>query len=152
MDSLTLRKTTREDIPSIFAIEQASFVSPWNVHTFLTTLHNRRSCNITARCNGEIVGYCFSLGMKNMVHLLNLAVHPDFRRQGIARRLLHEIFSFARSHGKSYVFLEVRKSNDSAKRLYTSVGFTHVSTWQRYYSDSGEDASIMVKRLERTAG
>ncbi len=152
MDSLILRKTTREDIPSIIAIEQASFVSPWNVHTFLTALHDRRSCNITARYNDRIVGYCFSLGMKNMVHLLNLAVHPDFRRQGVARRLLDEIFSFARSNRKSYVFLEVRKSNDIAKRLYTSAGFTHVSTWQRYYSDTGEDASIMVRRLERTDG
>ena len=152
MDSLILRKTTREDMPSILAIEQASFVSPWSVYTFLTALHDRKSCNITARCHGNVVGYCFSLGMKNMVHLLNLAVHPDFRRQGIARRLLDQIFSFARSDGKSYVFLEVRKSNDSAKRLYASVGFTHVNTWRRYYSDSGEDASIMVKRLERTDG
>lgn len=149
MDSLTLRKTTREDMPSILAIEQASFISPWSVYTFLTILHDRRSYNLTARYDGEIVGYCFSLGMKNMVHLLNLAVHPDFRRRGIARRLLNEIFSFARSHGKSYVFLEVRKSNDTAKRLYSSMGFTHVSTWQRYYSDSGEDASIMVKRLDK---
>ncbi|HON38409.1 MAG: ribosomal protein S18-alanine N-acetyltransferase [Desulfomonilia bacterium] len=149
MDSLTLRKTTREDMPSILAIEQASFISPWSVHTFLTILHDRRSYNLTARYDGEIVGYCFSLGMKNMVHLLNLAVRPDFRRRGIARRLLNEIFSFARSHGKSYVFLEVRKSNDTAKRLYASMGFTHVSTWQRYYSDSGEDASIMVKRLDK---
>ena len=119
------------------------------VCTFLAILHDRRSYNLTARYDGEIVGYCFSLGMKNMVHLLNLAVHPDFRRRGIARRLLNEIFSFARSHGKSYVFLEVRKSNDTAKRLYSSMGFTHVSTWQRYYSDSGEDASIMVKRLDK---
>jgi ribosomal-protein-alanine N-acetyltransferase len=152
MDSLILGKTTREDIPSIIAIEQASFVSPWSVYTFLTALHDMRSCNITARYDGEIVGYCFSLGMKNMVHLLNLAVRPDFRRHGIARRLLDEIFLFARSNRKSYVFLEVRTSNDIAKRLYASVGFTHVSTWQRYYSDTGEDASIMVRRLERTDG
>lgn len=152
MASLILRKTLWEDIPSIFAIEEVSFASPWSVYIFLAALHDRRSCNLTARFDGEIVGYCFSLGMKNMVHLLNLAVHPDYRRQGIARRLLDEIFSFARSHRKSYVFLEVRKSNDIAKRLYASVGFTHVSTWQRYYSDTGEDASIMVKRLERTDG
>jgi ribosomal-protein-alanine N-acetyltransferase len=148
MDSLILHKTTREDIPSILAIERSSFPSPWNARAFLSALCDKRSYKITARYNGEIVGYCFSLGMKRMIHLLNLAVHPRFRHLGIAKRLLDEIFLFARSGGKSYVFLEVRKSNDYAQKLYASMGFSHVCTWHRYYSDTGEDASVMIKRLE----
>jgi ribosomal-protein-alanine N-acetyltransferase len=150
MDSLTLQTTTREDILPILAIEQLSFPSPWNVHTFLAALCDRRSYNITARYDDRVVAYCFSLAMKRMVHLLNLAVHPEFRQKGIAKRLLDEIFLFARSSRKSYVFLEVRTSNDIAQRLYVSAGFSHVSTWRQYYSDTGEDASIMAKRIERT--
>lgn len=149
MDSLTLSRTTREDIPSIRAIEQLSFPSPWNAITIMMAVSEKGSCNITARYQGRVVGYCFSVGMRRMVHLLNLAVHPDFRRRGIGRRLLSEIISFARSTRKSYVFLEVRTSNDSARRLYASMGFSPVCTWRRYYSDTGEDAAVMVKHIER---
>jgi ribosomal-protein-alanine N-acetyltransferase len=150
MDSLILQKTTREDIRPVLAIERLSFHSPWDARTFMAALSDRRSYNLTAVYQGQVVGYCFTIAMKRMVHLLNLAVHPEFRQQGIAKRLLDAIFLFARSGRKSYVFLEVRKSNDIAKKLYFSQGFSHVCTWQRYYSDTGEDASIMVKRLERT--
>jgi [ribosomal protein S18]-alanine N-acetyltransferase len=83
-----------------------------------------------------------------MVHLLNIAVHPDFRVQGVARAMLGEIISFARSCNKSYVFLEVRRSNANAQALYASMGFFHVCTWRRYYTDSGEDACIMAKRIQ----
>lgn len=148
MDTLVFNRTLREDLPGILDIERLSFPSPWNLHTFLTVLCDKDSYNITVRDDGKIVGYCFAVSMRRMVHLLNLAVHPDFQRRGIARRLLEEIISFARSNNKSYVFLEVRKSNKIARSLYASMGFSHAFTWRHYYTDSGEDAYIMVKRIE----
>lgn len=148
MDTLVFNRTLREDLTEILEIERLSFPSPWNLHTFLTVLRDKNSYNLTVRENGKIVGYCLALSMRKMVHLLNLAVHPDFQHRGIARRLLDEIISFARSNNKSYVFLEVRKSNNTARNLYASMGFSHAFTWRRYYTDSGEDAYIMVKRIE----
>jgi [ribosomal protein S18]-alanine N-acetyltransferase len=152
MDTVVFCRTLREDLSGILEIERLSFPSPWNLHTFLSVLHDKDSYSLTAWHDGKIVGYCFALAMRKMVHLLNLAVHPDFQQRGIARSLLGEIISFARSNNKSYVFLEVRKSNNTARSLYTSMGFSHAFTWQRYYTDSGEDAYIMVKKIERIAG
>ncbi len=86
--------------------------------------------------------------MKTMIHLLNLAVHPGHRKKGIAKRLLNEIISDAKRRKKPYVFLEVRKSNQQARLLYESMGFQHVSTWPKYYTDTREDADVMVKKLE----
>ncbi|HQG32434.1 MAG TPA: ribosomal protein S18-alanine N-acetyltransferase [Deltaproteobacteria bacterium] len=149
MDAVAFRKTQRDDLPAILEIERLSFPSPWNLHTFISVLYDKDSYNLTVWCDGEIRGYCFTLVMRKMVHLLNLAVHPDCRRRGIARSLLEEIISFARSSNKSYVFLEVRKSNRIAQSLYASMGFSHAFTWRRYYTDTGEDAYIMVKKIER---
>lgn len=136
------------DLPRILEIEKASFPSPWSANTFVTTLYDQRCRNIVICDHGDVIGYCFTFTMKNMIHLLNLAVHPDHRKKGIAKRLLNEILSHARVCNKSYVFLEVRKSNEEARLLYESQGFSHVSTWPRYYTDTREDADVMVKKLE----
>jgi len=149
MDTVVFCRTKRDDLPAIMEIERRSFPSPWNLHTFISVLYDKDSYNLTAWCDGQIGGYCFSQVMRKMVHLLNLAVHPDCQQRGIARSLLDEIISFARSNNKSYVFLEVRKSNRIARSLYASMGFSHAFTWRRYYTDSGEDAYIMVKKIER---
>jgi len=149
MDTVVFHKTRRNDLSGIIEIENLSFPSPWNLHTFLSVLYDTSSYNLTAFCNGEIRGYCFSLVMRKMIHLLNLAIHPDCRGRGLARSLLGEIISFARLNNKSYVFLEVRRSNDAAQGLYASMGFSHAFTWRRYYTDTGEDAYIMVRKIER---
>ena len=148
MDSLTIRKATQKDLPSIQEIEKVSFPSPWSTSTFLTTLYDHRCRNIVVCSGGVVIGYCFAFTMKNMIHLLNLAVNPEHRKKGIAKRLLNEIISDARRDNKAYVFLEVRKSNQQARLLYESMGFCHVSTWPRYYTDTREDADVMVKKLE----
>jgi ribosomal-protein-alanine N-acetyltransferase len=148
MDHITIQEATEKDLAQIIEIEKVSFPSPWNINTFISTLHDHRCKNIVACFKGEAVGYSFALTMKTMVHLLNLAVHPNHRKKGIAKRLLNEIISYARQCNKSYVFLEVRKSNEQARCLYESAGFSHVSTWPKYYTDTREDADVMVKRLE----
>lgn len=147
MDTVILRTTMPEDIAGVLEIERASFPSPWDIYTVMSVLKDENCFNISALHDGAVVGYSFSAIMRKMLHLLNLAVHPDFRRRGIASGLLSEMISFARSRNKSYVFLEVRESNTIAKSLYLSMGFSHAFTWRRYYSDSGEDALVMVKKL-----
>ncbi|MBN2297679.1 MAG: ribosomal protein S18-alanine N-acetyltransferase [Deltaproteobacteria bacterium] len=128
-------------------IEEASFSSPWDRNTFVATLEDDRCKNVVACIRSKIVGYCLALEMNTMIHLLNLAVHPDYRYKGIAVALLGEILSFAKERNKVYVFLEVRKSNKAARCLYETQGFRHVSTWHRYYTDTGEDADVMIKKL-----
>ncbi len=124
-----------------------SFPSPWDKDTFLVTLEDARSNSCVALEEGSVVGYCLALINTNMVHILNLAVHPDFRRRGIAKQLVREILMDATMKDKLYAVLEVRKSNTAARSLYASMGFSHVSTWNRYYTDTNEDAAIMVKDM-----
>lgn len=148
MGTLDFRWTEQKDLHKILEIEKLSFPKPWDIQIFYSVLSDDECYNLTALYEGRVAGYCFAQAMKKMVHLLNLAVHPDFRQKGIGRALVKEIISFARLNNKSYVFLEVRKSNSVAQALYASMGFTHVFSWQRYYSDTGEDASIMVTKIE----
>jgi [ribosomal protein S18]-alanine N-acetyltransferase len=147
MDTVELHLTTPSDLPQILEIERLSYPSPWDVHTFLSVISDDECRNLTAVSNDAIVGFCFSQVMRKMVHLLNIAVHPDFRQRSIARAMIEEIFSFARRSNKSYVFLEVRRTNHSAQALYVSMGFFHVCIWRSYYTDTGEDACIMAKKI-----
>lgn len=96
-----------------------------------------------ARSGGTAVGYLVSWHVVDELHVLNVAVVPEFRRQGIARALMEEAFAFARTNEVRQVFLEVRKSNDAAIQLYRKLGFSAMNVRKKYYSDD-EDAIEMV--------
>jgi dihydroorotate dehydrogenase electron transfer subunit len=147
MDPVIILLATSDHVREIMVIECMSFPSPWDKETFLITLEDERCNSFVAIEDGMIVGYCLALNLADMVHILNLAVHRNYRRRGIARQLVNEILMDAEVKDKVYAVLEVRKSNVSARSLYLSMGFSHISTWSRYYTDTNEDAAIMVKDL-----
>jgi dihydroorotate dehydrogenase electron transfer subunit len=147
MDPVVILLATSEHVREIVAIECMSFPSPWDEETFIITLEDTRCNSFVAIEDGLVVGYCLALNLANMVHILNLAVHPEYRRRGIARQLVKEILMDAAIKDKVYAVLEVRKTNVPARSLYSSMGFSHMSTWSRYYNDNNEDAAIMVKDL-----
>lgn len=147
MGVLTVRAAHAEDLAAIAAIENMSFPSPWDTETFETTIEDRRCISVLAFENGMLAGYCIALCLTSMVHILNLAVHPEYRRRGIGKCLVKEVLRQSVSVSKVCAVLEVRKSNKPARSLYASLGFTCVSTWHGYYSDNREDAAIMVKDL-----
>ena len=82
------------------------------------------------------------------VHLLDLAVDPDARRRGVARALVGRVLTYARENQARLVLLEVRQSNDAARALYRSAGFSENGVRRGYYSDNGEDAVEMCVELE----
>lgn len=148
MDALTVRAALPEDIAEVAAIERMSFPSPWDTQTFATTLEDKRCLSALVFEGDTLVGYCFALCLSSMVHILNLAVRPGYREKGIGKRLIQDIISQSVAIDKVCAVLEVRKSNKPARSLYASIGFSHVSTWRGYYSDTKEDAEIMVKDLK----
>ncbi|MDT8272949.1 MAG: ribosomal protein S18-alanine N-acetyltransferase [Desulfomonilia bacterium] len=152
MDAVVITDLSHGDLASIMEIESCSFPSPWELETFIMTLEDPRCICYAARIDGLTIGYCLSLDMKHMLHVLNLAVHPEFRRRGVAKRLISEMIVCAKTRERIYVVLEVRPSNIPARLLYTSLGFLHVSTWNEYYTDTREDADVMVKKIEESAG
>ena len=80
--------------------------------------------------------------------MMNIAVHPDFRRKGVARGLILALIGELKKRGSRCLTLEVRASNDPARALYESLGFAHVGTRRNYYQNPKEDALILRKEWE----
>ena len=135
------------DIDALLVIENQSFQFPWPHQHFQSEIDQPYSCILLARqpvpTSRNILGYLVFWLIIDEMHILNLAVSPDFRRQGIGRSLLLEAFGLARAKHCQTAWLEVRPSNSAALFLYQSFGFKPVMTRKRYYSDTGEDAIIL---------
>jgi [ribosomal protein S18]-alanine N-acetyltransferase len=138
---------TTADIESVIAIERASFQFPWSTRFFLDELQVDCARSILAEVEGRIVGYVLFWFLVEEVDIHNIAVHPDFRRQGIGRLLLEEVVAAARREKRLRVTLDVRFSNASAQNLYRSFGFVTRGLRKGYYSDNGEDALVMALEL-----
>lgn len=143
-----LRAATLQDLDAILAIEAQSFPSPWSRQNFLGELSHPHAHLLVAGPDppapGEVWGYILFWLVIDEMHLLNLAVHPARRRQGLGRRLLTHALAVARRHQAVTAWLEVRPSNQPALQLYRSLGFVQVASRPRYYSDTGEDALILA--------
>ena len=141
-----IRRAGLTDVRSLWEIEKVSFPSPWSLWCFLAEYANSKSTILVAGPPPpepwETWGYVIYWILADEMHLLNLAVHPDQRRRGIARSLLTAALDKARSQGAAVVWLEVRPSNAAALSLYHSFGFKEIGIRPGYYTDNGEDALI----------
>jgi len=132
------------DLDEVMRIEKMSFPSPWSRQMFLIDLlDNSSAYYLVARYQGKVVGYTGFWLIGDEMHIANLAVCPDLRRQKIAQRLLLAGFNLALSKGAQKSTLEVRVSNLAAQRLYEKFGFIRAGIRKGYYSDKNEDAVIM---------
>lgn len=143
------------DIDPLLDIERACFTEPWTRLSFTNEFNCRDSYIYGARdalggADQRIRGYiCFRLILDEM-HIFKIAVAPRWQRRGIASRLVAESIALARKKGSLKAFLEVRRSNHPAILFYRKNGFQLVATRNRYYTDTGEDALVMIKPLEVT--
>jgi [ribosomal protein S18]-alanine N-acetyltransferase len=134
-----------DDLPTVQAIEEASFTTPWPPHAYRSEIEtNRLAQYIVARVRGEVVAYAGMWMMVDEAHITTFAVHPRWRRQRIGERLLLTLIDLARGRRAREATLEVRLSNLPARRLYEKYGFRPVGLRPRYYSDDNEDALIMT--------
>ncbi|MFL5777407.1 MAG: ribosomal protein S18-alanine N-acetyltransferase [Chloroflexota bacterium] len=142
---LRIEPMSVEDLPTVQAIERASFAAPWPPNAYKSELEtNRLAQYLVARVDGEIVGYGGMWLMVDEAHITTFAVHPDWRRKRIGERLLLAFIDLAVSRRAREATLEVRLSNLPARRLYEKYGFRPVGLRPRYYSDDNEDALIMT--------
>lgn len=143
---------TLTDLDLVLSIERVSFSTPWSRRAFLYELKENRAARCwAARVAGELVGYLCLWEVGSELHITNLAVHPAWRRQGIARALLGAILEDARRRGLSVAFLEVRPTNREALSLYERFGFHVIGRRKGYYFDTGEDALVMEADLSALA-
>ena len=144
-----IRAMTEKDLDEVMEIERLSFPTPWSHDHFRRELQMPQArAFVAANARERIVGYiCFWL-VAEEAHILNLAVNPAERRQGIATHILHFGLEYARKAGAEEATLEVRRSNYPAVGLYRNFQFEPRGIRRRYYSDTGEDAVIMSRKLE----
>ncbi|HHY97263.1 MAG TPA: ribosomal protein S18-alanine N-acetyltransferase [Firmicutes bacterium] len=141
-----IRAMRAEDLNDVVEIERLSFPTPWSRYAFLSELYqNSRSCYLVAELDGRVVGYVGTWLILDEAHITNLAVHPDFRKRGIAHSLMLLLFDICRSKQIRRMTLEVRATNFPAQRLYEKLGFVKVGVRRGYYHDNNEDAIIMWK-------
>lgn len=145
MASLSLDRMRTEDLDEVLAIERASFSMPWSRGAFLYEMQQNRvaRCWVGRDAAATVVGYVCLWEVADEIHITNVAVRPDLRRQGIARSLLRTVLDDARGRKFKIVVLEVRPSNQHAVSLYESFGFRVVGRRRGYYYDTGEDALVM---------
>jgi len=146
---LQIRRMREADLDSILAIETASFTSPWSRSAFENEMRAiyAHPLVVTQAVPPHILGYlCFWM-VTDECHILNLAVHPSFRRAGIASSLIRRLLEVCEHKHIRGCFLEVRISNKLAISLYRKFGFVPCGIRKRYYPDTGEDAMVMKRRF-----
>lgn len=138
---VVIRALGYADLPQVIAIERRAFTTPWSLAMFVLELSKPSGVCLAAIRDGALVGYLICSRYDRTWHLMNIAVEPVLRRQGLARALLDEMLD--RAGPEEDYTLEVRTSNTPAIALYEQFGFRPAGTRRRYYQDTGEDAMIM---------
>lgn len=135
---------TEEDLEAVAAIEKASFNDPWSLQSFQTELEqNSLAVYYVAHSEGIVIAYIGAWIVFDEVHITTLAVTEQYRRRGIATRLVETLTVKARQSGAQCLTLEVRPSNTTARYFYEKLGFAEFGRRKRYYNN--EDALIMTK-------
>ena len=153
MNGWLLDHFKRADLEPILAIEKNSFKWPWGRLSFEGELHGNSCCNFVVKSTegqtaGQVIAYAFWRLTVDEMHILKVAVTPARRGQGIATRLLKRCLAWSVEQGAVSAHLEVRPSNVAAVELYRKLGFEVVGRRPRYYTDTREDALLMMKILK----
>ena len=136
------------DLPEVLVIELRSFGDGrWDAEEFECYLRNRGCFAMVAIYGGDVVGYIVYKRMKiRELWLLNLAVHPDHRRRGVARRLIEALKEKLRPERRTRIVEKVRETNLAAQLFFRSQGFRAVGVERRAFEDTGEAAYVMEYR------
>jgi len=160
----TLRYMRLEDIPQVIGVDALSFPSPWSPASYTFEIVNNSTSHMIVlemqrqaspgwrrmwqRLGGQpeptvIVGYAGMWNIGGEAHISTIAVHPNWRRQGLGEALLNGLLTRAAALNSEYSVLEVRVSNQSAQALYDKYGYEIVGDRKGYYRDNNEDAYLM---------
>ena len=146
---VNIRQMSMDDLETVQAIDKLSFSLPWPANAYRHELTQNPSslCRVAevASYSGMllVVGMAVVWLVVDEAHIATLAVHPDFRRQGIARQLLARLLLESIKKGMIRALLEVRRNNLAAQALYAQFGFTIAGRRKNYYHDNNEDALLM---------
>ncbi len=138
------RTLTKAHIADLALLEEACFERPWTAQEFEHCLSQDYFHAFGIIENNSLVAYLTCSIVVDEMEIVNVAVRKDRRQQGLGQRLLARVMQLARDHHLYRIILEVRRSNDIARRWYDKNGFVRVGERIGYYSQEGEDALIMA--------
>ena len=144
---MQIRRMTMEDCVQVAAIEAVSFSMPWSLAAFTDTVEKDNYRYIVAEEEGEILGYCGFIYVLDEAEIPNVCVKETARQQGVGTKIMQRLLEEAKQLGITVLYLEVRKSNTAARRLYESLGFTMNGIRKNFYERPTEDAVLMSKTL-----
>jgi len=128
----------------VMEVENACFTLPWSKNTFYHEITNNPYAHYVVAMAGEqVAGYAGTWLVLDESHVTNIAVAPDWRRRGIAKRLMDHLLKNSLRQGANRITLEVRRSNLAAQKLYEGFGFVIAGIRKGYYTDNNEDGMIM---------
>jgi ribosomal-protein-alanine N-acetyltransferase len=147
-----IRWMIRRDMPEVLAIEHAGFEFPWGEEEFLRVLRQRNCIGMVAEHGERVVGFMIYELHKSRLQILNFAVHPEFRRQGVGAQMVTKLVGKLSSHRRTRITLNIRETNVSAQLFYRSRGFRASDVLREHYEDTGEDAYMMHYLFEDSIG
>ena len=139
---------TADHVSQVAELEKICFSDPWSEKSVASELTNPLSLWLVAVEGERVAGYVGSQSVMGESDMMNVAVHPDFRRQGVGELLVKELVAALAEKGNYCLTLEVRASNTPAISLYEKLGFSRIGLRKNYYRNPKEDALILRKEWE----
>jgi len=138
------------DLDGVQEVDRASFPSPWTRAMYEEEIRHSGSAFIVVLRAGPVAvaGYCSYRLVADELQINNVAVRPELRGRGYGRALVEHALGHAQAAGARAAFLEVRRSNIAARRLYATLGFVQAGERPRYYSTPEEDALVLVRKVQ----
>jgi len=136
-----------EDIAKVERLEKLCFSSPWSKDEIRATFFREDSIYCVAEKEGAVIAYAAFFFVLNEANVINVAVDPEYRRQGVAKKLMEFIFIQAAKQGVEKIILEVRESNKPAIDLYTSFGFKNEGVRKNFYEKPAENGIVMISTI-----
>lgn len=140
---ISLRWMIRRDMPQVLQIEEQSFEFPWQEEDFVRCLRQRNCIGMVAEHHERVAGFMVYELERCRLHLLNFAVHPQMRRQGVGTQMVQSLITKLSPDRRSRILLEIRETNLPAQLFFRSLGFRAVSVLRGFYEDTPEDAYVM---------
>ena len=145
---MTFTEMKQIHVAQVAELEKLCFADPWSEKSIASELGNIWSYWVVALDGEQVVGYIGSQSSADETDVMNVAVHPDYRRRGIAESLIEVLIRELKNRGSHALMLEVRDSNEPAIALYEKLGFQQVGLRKNYYHNPKEHARILRKEWE----
>jgi len=138
-----IRWMIRRDMPEVLAIEAGQESLPWMEDEFLKVLRQRNCIGMVAEADEQIVGFMIYELNRHKLQILNFAVHPRFRRRGVATQMAAKLVGKLSNQRRTKITLHLRESNLAAQLFFRAIGFKAMEVVREHFDDTGEDAYVM---------